>query len=170
VIAWAAIKGGLALVPRWAWALLLASLALLWLCGHERGVGRDQEREAQAKAQAIAVKAVLKQRDTAEADQRAKFAAIDARSDKEKQDELLKAQRAADCYRSGKCRVHARFQCPAQHGVLPETAASAGGSNGEVQAGLLGADAGFLTGEASRGNRVVIALNACQATLDAERK
>jgi hypothetical protein len=157
-------------VPRPVW-IALALLAAGLYYGHTRyEAGQVDERATQAKAQAIAVAAVRKQTRDLEAEDRRKFADIDAQAHKEKDHALVETQRVADCYRSGKCRVHARFQCPARPGVLPEAAATAEGGDGEVQAGLLGEDAGFLVGEAGRANRAVIALNACQATLDAERR
>ena len=156
-------------VPGWVWLGLAIVLACLWYGSTRFDAGVAHERAAQARAQAVAVAAVLKQRDAAEAADRKQMAAIGARFDKEKDHALFEAQRLAACYRSGKCRVHARFQCPAQPGVLPETAGTPAEGDGAGEGGLLDEDAAFLVGEAGRADAVALQLQACQAVIRADR-
>lgn len=98
-----------------------------------------------------------------------KFAAIDAKSLKEKNDEITSRDAVIAGLRAGTTRLQQRFTCPASAEHLSSTATSTGQRDAASTGGLQADDAEFLIRESSRADQAVKQLQACQAVVRADR-
>ena len=162
---WLAVRLFFSRIPLWIYAAIAVAALVLWYGSGRYDAGVAHERAAQVKAQAIAVRAVLKQRDNAEAAERERLARIDKQLTKDQTNALAKRDRTIADLRSGAVRLRQKFTCPAQSGVLPQAAAGQPGDQSASGGGLSEQAAEFLIRFASDADKAVNTLTACQAAL-----
>lgn len=94
---------------------------------------------------------------------------IDKRLMEAKQNEIISKYRVIAGMRDGSVQLRQRFTCKSASGAVPSVAASTSSSDGTAGTGLSAEDAGFFISEASRANKVVLQLQACQALINSDR-
>lgn len=156
--------------------LLIAAIAfaaVMGLGGYRLGmkVERGEWTEREAKIQTDTSEAIqAAAKDASRKEHEAAVAIADVSAfyqAKLKEKDRARNAAVADSLING---LYVSAECPPGGNVLPGPAATAGGHNGGARVRLSDADAGFLLSEASRADKVVEQLAACQKVVTQDRK